>query len=324
MKKIGKISSFLSRNIGIVIILFSVIAFFQPDTFSWATNYTSSFLAAAMFGMGLSITLEDFKIVFTHPKEMLIGCLSQFTIMPLSAFALAKLFSLSPELAIGVILVGCCPGGTASNVITYIAGGDVALSVGMTTVSTLIAPLATPALVYLLGGTWVEVSFLSMVLSTVKIVLIPVLFGIVLNRLFPRQMDTVRDVLPLISVTAIVIIIAGIVGANASKIASCGFLVLIIVMLHNLIGLLLGLGIGRLTHLDYKKTTALAIEIGMQNSGLATSLAAAHFAMYPLATLPGAIFSVWHNISGSIFASIRRRTTHDAKEPLHANADITA
>lgn len=130
----------------------------------------------------------------------------------------------------------------------------------MTTVSTLIAPLATPALVYLLGATWVEVSFLSMVLSTVKIVLIPVLFGIVLNRLFTRQMDTVRDVLPLISVTAIVIIIAGIVGANASKIASCGFLVLIIVMLHNLIGLLLGLGIGRLTHLDYKKPLHLQLK----------------------------------------------------------------
>lgn len=323
MKKIGQISRFLSRNIGIVIILFSLVAFFRPNAFSWATNYTSAFLAAAMFGMGLSITLDDFKIVFTHPKEILIGCLAQFTIMPLTAYALAKLFSLSPELAIGVILVGCCPGGTASNVITYIARGDVALSVGMTTVSTLIAPVATPALVYLLGGTWVEVSFLSMVLSTVKIVLLPVLLGIVLNRLFTRQIDAVREILPLISVTAIVIIIAGIVGANASKIASCGFLVLIIVMLHNLVGLLLGLGIGHITHLDDRKTTALAIEVGMQNSGLATSLAAAHFAMYPLATLPGAIFSVWHNISGSIFASIRGRKADQPKESVQPNVDIT-
>lgn len=322
MKKIGQISSFLSRNIGIVIIIFSIIAFFRPESFSWATNYTSAFLAAAMFGMGLSITLDDFKIVFTHPKEILIGCLSQFTIMPLTAYSLAKLFSLSPELAIGVILVGCCPGGTASNVITYIAGGDVALSVGMTTVSTLIAPVATPALVYLLGGTWVEVSFLSMVLSTVKIVLLPVLLGIILNRLFTRQIDAVRDILPLISVTAIVIIIAGIVGANASKIAGCGFLVLLIVMLHNLVGLLLGLGIGHAAHLDDWKTTALAIEVGMQNSGLATSLAAAHFAMYPLATLPGAIFSVWHYISGSIFASIRRRKPENTKESIQTGADI--
>lgn len=290
MKKIGQISSFLSRNIGIVIIIFSIIAFFRPESFSWATNYTSAFLAAAMFGMGLSITLDDFKIVFTHPKEILIGCLSQFTIMPMTAYSLAKLFSLSPELAIGVILVGCCPGGTASNVITYIAGGDVALSVGMTTVSTLIAPVATPTLVYLLGGTWVEVSFLSMVLSTVKIVLLPVLLGIV--------------------------------GANASKITGCGFLVLLIVMLHNLVGLLLGLGIGHAAHLDDRKTTALAIEVGMQNSGLATSLAAAHFAMYPLATLPGAIFSVWHNISGSIFASIRRRKPENTKESIQTGADI--
>jgi len=307
MDKIRKISTLLSRNIGIVIILFSVCAFFKPPVFSWATRYTSAFLATAMFGMGLSIALEDFKVVFTHPKEILIGCLSQFIVMPFAAFFLAKAFSLSPELAIGVILVGCCPGGTASNVITYIAGGDVALSVGMTTVSTLIAPLVTPLLVYLLGGTWVEVSLLSMVMSTVKIILIPVVAGIILNRLFTRQIDRFREILPLVSVIAIVMIIAGIVGANASKILGSGLLVLVIVMLHNIIGLLLGLLIGKCTRLDHKKTTALAIEIAMQNSGLATSLAATHFAVYPLATLPGAIFSVWHNISGSVFASIRRK-----------------
>lgn len=307
MEKMRKISTLLSRNIGIVIILFSVCAFFRPAAFSWATRYTSAFLATAMFGMGLSITFGDFKVVFTHPKEILIGCLSQFTVMPFAAFFLAKVFSLSPELAIGVILVGCCPGGTASNVITYIADGDVPLSVGMTTVSTLIAPIATPVLVYLLGGAWVEVSLLSMVLSTVKIILIPVIAGIVLNRLFTEQIDRVRDILPLISVIAIVMIIAGIVGANASKILASGLLVLLIVILHNMIGLLLGLLIGRLTRLNHKKTTALAIEIAMQNSGLATSLATAHFAVYPLATLPGAVFSVWHNISGSLFAGIRRK-----------------
>lgn len=307
MNRIKKICNFMSTNIAIIIMIFSVIAFFYPKGFSWATNYTTLFLGAAMFGMGLTIKLEDFKIVFTRPKDLCIGFLLQYTVMPLTAFALAKLFGLSADLALGVILVGCCPGGTASNVITYVAQGDVPLSVGMTIVSTILAPLCTPVLVYLLAGSWVEVSLLTMMMSVVKVVLIPVLLGILIYRLFPKQIDAVRELLPLISVIAIVMIISGIVGSNREKILSCGALVMVVVAIHNVVGLCLGTGAAKLMKLEEKKVTAIGIEVGMQNSGLAISLATANFAANPLATLPGAVFSVWHNISGTVYAAIRRR-----------------
>lgn len=307
MNKIGKASSFLTKYIGVIIIIFSVIAFFWRDGFSWATNYTSVFLGIAMFGMGLTITANDFRVVFSRPKEVILGCVAQYTVMPFVAWFLAVVFKLPADLALGVILVGCCPGGTASNVITYIAGGDVALSVGMTIISTLIAPVMTPALVYLLAGAWVEVSFMAMVISVVKVILVPVLLGILIKTLFGKYIDKVSGVLPLISVVSIVMIIAGIVAVNADKILTCGLQVLGVVAVHNVLGMALGLGAAKVFKVEYPKATAISIEVGMQNSGLAVSLAAANFAANPLATLPGAIFSVWHNISGSIFASIRRK-----------------
>ncbi len=303
MEKIKKICGFLSSNIAVLIIIFSVIAFFYPKGFSWATNYTTWFLGAAMFGMGLTIKTEDFKVVFTRPKDLCIGFVLQYTVMPLTAFALAKAFGLSADLALGIILVGCCPGGTASNVITYVADGDVPLSVGMTIVSTILAPVCTPVLVYLLAGSWVEVSLLSMMMSVVKVVLLPVLLGILIYRLFPKQTDAVRELLPLVSVAAIVMIISGIVGSNAEKIVSCGALVMVVVAIHNVVGLCLGTGVAKVLKLEERKVTAIGIEVGMQNSGLAT----ANFAANPLATLPGAIFSVWHNISGTVYAGIRRK-----------------
>ena len=299
----------MSSNIAIFILIFSAAAFFYPKGFSWATNYTTWFLGAAMFGMGLTIKTEDFKIVFTRPKDLCIGFLLQYTVMPVTAFVLAKVFQLPADLALGVILVGCCPGGTASNVITYVAGGDVPLSVGMTIVSTILAPVCTPVLVYLLAGSWVEVSLVTMMLSVVKVVLIPVLLGILIYRLFPRQIDAIREILPMISVIAIVMIISGIVGSNAEKILSCGALVMVVVAIHNLVGLWVGTGAAKALKLEEKKVTAIGIEVGMQNSGLAISLATANFAANPLATLPGAIFSVWHNISGTIYAGLRRSRT---------------
>lgn len=306
MKTVEAIIACLTRYIGVVIILFSALAMAIPSGFAWATAYTSWFLGAAMFGMGLTIPVEDFKTVFTHPKEIVIGCIAQYSVMPLAAWLLSVLLNLSPDLAVGVILVGCCPGGTASNVITYIAGGDVSLSVGMTIVSTLLAPIMTPLLTYWLAGAWVDVSLMAMILSVVKVILIPVLLGIAVHRLLGARMKKISSLVPLISVVAIVMIIAGIVANNVEKILTCGLLVLGVVILHNFLGLALGLLISRLFRVDYDKTTAIAIEVGMQNSGLAVSLATANFVANPLATLPGAIFSVWHNISGSIFASLRR------------------
>ena len=314
MKKIGKAASFLTRYISIIILIFSAFAFWKPEGFGWATNYTSIFLGVAMFGMGLTIRAEDFKIVFSRPKEILAGCLAQYTVMPLGAWLLSVLLGLEPDLAIGVILVGCCPGGTASNVITYIASGDVALSVGMTIVSTLIAPIMIPLLVYGLGGAWVEVSFWAMVLSVVKVILIPVLIGLLLNKLFNRQIQKIRDVLPLISVVSIVMIISGIVAVNKEKLITSGVLVLGVVILHNFLGMALGLLIAKVLKIPYSKATAIAIEAGMQNSGLAVSLATINFAANPMATLPGAIFSVWHNIAGSIFAGWRRKGQEKAKK----------
>ena len=320
MSRVRKICDFLSSNIAILIIIFSVIAFFYPKGFSWATNYTTMFLGAAMFGMGLTIKAEDFRIVFTRPKDLCIGFILQYTVMPLAAFALAKAFGLSADLALGVILVGCCPGGTASNVITYVAKGDVPLSVGMTIVSTLLAPLCTPVLVYFLAGSWVEVSLVTIMISVVKVVLIPVLAGILIYRIFPKQVDAVREMLPLVSVIAIVMIISGIVGSNAEKIMTCGLLVMVVVAIHNTIGLALGTVAAKLMKLEEKKVTAIGIEVGMQNSGLAISLATANFAANPLATLPGAIFSVWHNISGTIYAGIRNRRVDEEQKKTKIRA----
>ena len=309
-----KFASLLTKYIGLIIICFSVLAFFWRDGFSWMTNYTSVFLGVIMFGMGLTIKLDDFRAIFSRPKEVVIGAVAQYTIMPVIAWLLCKVMNLPADLALGVILVGCCPGGTASNVITYIAGGDVALSVGMTIVSTLAAPLMTPFLVYVLAGTWVEVSFWAMVISVVKVILIPVLLGVFLRSLAGEHVDKVSDVMPLVSVVAIVMIIGGIVAVNAEKIVSCGVLVLGVVAIHNFCGMMLGFLAAKIFHVEYSRTTAIAIEVGMQNSGLAVSLAAANFAANPLATLPGAIFSVWHNIAGSIFAGIRRAGVENLAE----------
>ena len=311
MEKISRISDKITQNIGLIIVIFSVIAYFVPDYFSWMTNYTTIFLALAMFGMGTSIDSDSFKEILKNPKDVFIGSLAQFTIMPLIAWVLAIAFNVNKDIALGIILVGSCPGGTASNVITHIAGGNVSMSVSMTILSTLLAPIVTPFLVYLLAGRWVEVSIFAMFKSVVTVILIPVLMGIFAKKLSPEKMEKSKSIFPLISSLAIILIISGIIGANSEKIAKSGLIVLLIVMIHNALGLLLGLGVSKLFKMDYDKQTALSIEVGMQNSGLAIQLATANFALNPLATLPGAIFSIWHNISGSIFASIRRKDVKD-------------
>lgn len=312
LQSLISITRFITKYIGAIIVLFSIIACLVPNAFSWAVKYTAVFLGVAMFGMGLAIKAEDFKILFTKPREVFLGAFLQYSVMPLIAWGLCKVLALPTDIAIGVILLGCCPGGVASNVITYIAKGDVALSVGMTIVSTLIAPLATPFFVYMLGGVWVEISFWAMVLSVAKIVLIPVLLGILVHHYFQEKIQAAIDCMPLLSSIAIVMIISGIIAINTDKILTAGILVLGVVMVHNLIGLFLGIALAKACGVNYAQATAIAIEVGMQNSGLAVSLATIHFAMNPLATLPGAIFSVWHNISGSLFASWRQCDISDS------------
>lgn len=269
-------------------------------------------LGVIMFGMGLTLNLTDFKIVFSRPKDMLIGCLAQFTIMPLLAWGLTKIFQIDEALALGVILVGCCPGGTASNVITYLAKGDVALSVGMTGVSTLLAPLLTPLLTWALAGKSIQVDVAGMLLSILWVVILPIAFGLIIKSLWPKFTEKATDYLPAFSSVAIAFTVAIVISANASKLLTGGLLIILVVMLHNLFGLGLGYLIGRLLGLSEPKKRAISIEVGMQNSGLATSLAVMHFAAYPMATIPGAIFSVWHNISGAVVAWLY--TKKDEKE----------
>ena len=264
-------------------------------------------LGVVMFGMGLTLNLHDFKIVFSRPKDVVIGCMAQFTVMPLLAWALARLFQLDEALALGVVLVGCCPGGTASNVITYLAKGDLALSVGMTGVSTLLAPFLTPLLTWALAGKSVDVDVVSMFLSILCVVILPIVVGLFVKWLWPRFTEKATDYLPAFSSITIAFIVAIVIAANADKLLAGGLLIVVVVMLHNVCGLSLGYLIARLLALSEPKKRAVSIEVGMQNSGLASSLATIHFAAYPLATIPGAIFSVWHNLSGAAVAYLYRR-----------------
>ncbi|MCI9638267.1 MAG: bile acid:sodium symporter family protein [Hungatella sp.] len=304
MKALEKISNLVGKYMAVIVLAVAALALFVPSAVSFIkTSYVNTLLGIVMFGMGLTLKASDFKVVFSRPKDIIIGCLAQFTIMPLLAFALTKLLGLPADLTIGVILVGTCPGGTSSNVMTYLAKGDVPLSVGMTGISTILAPFLTPMLTYLFAGQSVDVNMMSMFMSIVKVVIVPIGAGCLLNKFFSSLTQKLVNVLPLVSVSAIVAIVAAVVSANSARIMTCGLLIVVVVILHNLCGYGLGFAIGKVLKLDMAKCKAVAIEVGMQNSGLATSLAGTHFAAYPLATIPGAVFSVWHNISGAVFAN---------------------
>ncbi len=304
MKFLEKLSDFFGKWMALIVIAVAALALFAPQTCLWVkTSWINWLLGIVMFGMGLTLKVSDFKVVFSRPKDIIIGFIAQFTLMPLIAFALTKAFSLPTEIAVGVILVGTCPGGTSSNVMTYLSKGDVPLSVGMTAVSTLFAPLMTPLLTLLYAGQRVDVNAVAMFLSIVKVVLLPITLGLVCNYFFEKVTREIVRILPLISTIAIIMIIASVVSANSARLKTVGVMVVIVVILHNLLGYAAGFGVGKLLRLNTTKCRALSIEVGMQNSGLATSLAATHFAQYPLATIPGAVFSVWHNISGAVYAN---------------------
>ena len=302
------ICDFIARWMGAMVLLVAALALFVPASFVWIDTWViNPMLGVIMFGMGLTLSPQDFKVVLSRPKDIFIGCLTQFTVMPLLALGLTLAFSLPKELAIGVILVGCCPGGTASNVITYLAKGDLALSVGMTAASTILAPLMTPFLVWLLAGTMVDVDTVGMLMSIVYVVIAPIVCGLLCQRFLPAMTKRVTPYLPALSSVAIMVVVVIVVSHNAERLLTAGWLIVSIVMIHNLLGLAIGYTVGRLLHLQKPKCVALSIEVGMQNSGLASSLAVLHFAAYPLATIPGAVFSVWHNISGALMARFYSR-----------------
>ena len=301
-------SELIGKYLAWIVLALAAMALFLPGTCLWIqTKWINYLLMIVMFGMGLTMRLSDFAVVFSRPRDVLIGCTAQFILMPLLAFALGKLFGLGDELLVGVVLVGTCPGGTSSNVITYLSKGDTALSVGMTSINTLLAPFLTPALTYLYLRTSVSVDVKAMFLSIVQVVVVPIGLGLLINRLFGKYTQKITDVLPAVSVTAICLIVAAVVSHNSEKILSTGLVIFAVVILHNLLGYLCGYLTGILFKMDLPRKKAVAIEVGMQNSGLATTLAGAAFPDLAMATVPGAIFSVWHNISGAVLAGIFRK-----------------
>ena len=276
-------------------------AFAWPDLLTPLGPAIVTLLGVVMFGMGLTLTVRDFLEVARRPVLIASGTALQFGIMPLAAWIVGHALSLPPELLVGLILVGACPGGTASNVICYLARGDVALSITLTTVSTLLAVVMTPALTWLYVGESVPVPVISMLLSILQVVILPVVAGVVVNHLFGARLASVREAFPLISVAAIVVIIAIVVALNAGHATVLAWPVVIAVILHNGLGLAGGYVLPWLFGLDARICRTFSIEVGMQNSGLGVALATQFFS--PAAALPGAVFSVWHNLSGSLLAA---------------------
>ena len=312
MKTLKQISNFFGKYMSVIVLVVAAVSLFFPKSVSFIkTTYVNYLLMTAMFCMGITLKVEDFKVLFTRPKDIVIGAIAQFTIMPLLAFLLSLAFRLPPELAIGVILVGTCPGGISSNVITYLAKGDVPLSVGMTSVSTILAPLATPLLTLLYAGEKIDVNAISMFISILQVVIAPIVLGFIINKFFHKFVEHFKDVLPLISVIAVVAIVAAVVSANSQRLMQVGHLVVIVIIIHNTLGYMLGYFLGKVCKFNNAKCKTISIEVGMQNAGLASSLASTHFAYMALAAVPGAIGSVWHCISGSIVANIMAARTKE-------------
>lgn len=286
-------------------VLFATAAAWRPEVFAPLRPAIVPLLGLVMFGMGATLLPRDFAGVVRRPAALALGTLLQFGGMPALAFATARLLALPQELAVGLVLVGSCPGGTASNVICYLARADVALSITLTAVSTLLAVVATPLLTGFWVGTEVDVDVVGMMASIFRIVLVPVTLGVALNAWLGARLAPVKTFLPLVSVAAIALIIAIVVALSRERLAELSGLLVAAVALHNAAGLVLGYGACALLGLPESQRRTLSIEVGMQNSGLAVALAVKHFSA--LAALPGALFSVWHNLSGSLLAAFWSR-----------------
>lgn len=290
----------------LLILAAAALGFFAPAVGTALAPHIAIFLGIIMFGMGLTLTVPDFALVAKRPLPVLLGVVAQYVVMPLIALAIAALLGLSPELAVGVILVGSAPGGTSSNVITYLAKGDTALSVTMTSISTLLAPLLTPLLTLWLAGSYLPVDAGAMALSIVQMVLVPVLGGLVVRLLLGSLVAKILPALPWVSVAGISLVVTAVVSGSVEAILTAGGIVLLAVVLHNGLGYLLGYWVARLLRQGERAARTTSVEVGMQNSGLAATLAASAFS--PAAALPAAIFSIWHNLSGAMLAVYFRRS----------------
>jgi len=300
MNLLEKTATFICGKFTLWIIVFSLLAFLQPASFKPIATYISYLLGFIMLGMGLTMSLDDFKLVFKYPKEVFYGVAFRYCIMPLIGYSVAKLLGLPPALAAGVVLLGACPSGTASNVMSFIAKGDTALSVTVSSVNTILAPVLTPYIFLLLAGTLIPIDVMALFIEIVKIVLLPVISGVVIRIIAGKTVDRLDKIIPAFSVVLIISVVAAVVAVNAGKLATIGMVVMVAVFLHNSLGLLLGYGTARGVGMSEKKSRTITFEIGMENSGLAVALAMAH--LDPMAALPAALCSIWQNISGSMLA----------------------
>ena len=310
MKRIFKA---IEKYFFVIILLAVAIAMVYPKAFEWVLseyngiNVLNLLLSLVIFTMGTTLKADDFLNVFRNPKEISVGIAAQYLVMPVLAFAIARLFCLDTALTVGLILVGTVPGGTASDVITFLAKGDVALSVSLTAVSTVISPLLTPIITLMLIGNQIHFNPVNMFVSIIEIVIVPIFFGLLLNYKFPNFCEKLRDYLPALSSIVICLIVAGVIGANKQAILTSSAIIIVVIILQYFLAMLLGFGAGYLAGMNRKQIITVAIEIAFQNSGLSTGLAKTHFPSLSQATVPGALYSVWQNLAGSILAYIFRR-----------------
>ena len=318
MKQLQKFSKFLSDYTSIVVIAIAVITFFLPSLMGWvnfqlftdpvANKFTSQsiIIGVIMFSMGLTLTTEDFKILAQRPFDICIGAIAQYLIMPFLAFFITKLLHLPTGIALGLILVGCCPGGVSSNIMSYLCGGDVAFSVGMTTI---LSPVMTPLMVSLLAsGAKITIHGLPMFVSIIETVIVPVAIGFVLNYALGKNktFKELQKVMPGVAVLGLACVVGGVISSQGSKFFQSGAVIFIAVLLHNGLGYFLGYCAGRLTGMNTAKKRTISIEVGMQNAGLATNLATttAQFASTPESAIICAVSCVWHSISGTLLAGL--------------------
>ena len=306
------LSGLLTSYTPFFIIGVAVAAFFAPAAFTWVAGYTQTVLLGfIMLTMGLTLTTQDFKVLARRPLDIVLGACAQYTLMPLIAFLLTRLFHLDTALAVGIVLVGCCPGGVSSNIMSYLCHGDVAFSVGMTTASTLLAPLMTPALVLLIIGEKIEVDAIGMFTDILIVTILPVAAGFVLNLTLSgrESFRKIQSVMPAFSVLALACIVGGVVALVHDDLVKGGaglfFWIFFVVFCHNSLGYLTGYLTGKMARFSTAKSRTISIEVGMQNAGLATVLASRFFmTAYPLAVVPCAISCAWHSISGTILAAL--------------------
>lgn len=301
MDFVDKMGMFVKKYMSLMVLIAAIIAYFKQEVFLWVVPNMNTMLGFIMFGMGMTLKKDDFTLILKRPKDVIFGTLAQYIIMPLGAFLVAKAFNLPGELAVGLILLGACPGGVTSNVMSFIAKGDVALSVTFTSISTLLAPIVTPAFILLFAGQWVQINALGMFISITKVVIVPIILGGICHRFFSRFTEKAIRVLPSISGLAMVLLVGGIVSANADKLTYSVIIVAFAVIVHNILGYIGGYITASKIGFDEEKRRVLSIETGMKNATLATTLAMAHFA--PQAAIAPAIAGIWHAFSVSVLAN---------------------